>query len=218
MIICVMARKEQSQRDKDRRIQDIIDASKIIFFDKGFINTTMQDIAAGSELSRRTIYLYFKSKEEISFEIAKRAFKSLQESATLSMNSSKKGFEKLIDFKDAYMELFKEEFSNFYFTVFLDFKIYAKLVSKESIRELLSIINEIVNKIEECVIEGIKDGSIKPDVTNIRCKSIAAINIIHATMQKIAIRKDLLESFTGFSSSELIEETFGFIFTNLKNN
>lgn len=45
--------------------QNILEASKVLFLEKGFTKTTMEDIAKSSEYSKATLYVYFKSKEEI---------------------------------------------------------------------------------------------------------------------------------------------------------
>ncbi len=211
-----MARKEQSQRDKDRRISDIIIASKVIFFEKGYVNTTMQDIAEKSELSRRTIYLYFKSKEDISYYILKEALSSLLRIAQNSIDTNKTGMERLIDFKNAYINFFKEEFQDFYFTIFLDFKINTQLVSSDDIKSCFLILNQIVNIVEESINAGILDGSVNNKILNIRRKSVTILNIIHATMQKLAVRKELLEVTTNYNSEELIDETFDVILSSLR--
>lgn len=53
----------KSQIKKNRAI--ILQAAKKLFFSKGFINTTMEDIARYSGLERRTIYNHFKNKGDI---------------------------------------------------------------------------------------------------------------------------------------------------------
>jgi AcrR family transcriptional regulator len=44
---------------------DLIDVARQLFAAKGFDNTTMNDIAAASDKGRRTLYTYFKSKDDI---------------------------------------------------------------------------------------------------------------------------------------------------------
>lgn len=44
---------------------NILSAAEKLFIEKGFENTTIDDITKHSEYSRRTIYSYFSSKEEI---------------------------------------------------------------------------------------------------------------------------------------------------------
>ena len=51
--------------DKQKIKQDIIDAAKTLFTNKGFISTTISDISKACGYSRRTIYHNFDSKEMI---------------------------------------------------------------------------------------------------------------------------------------------------------
>lgn len=60
-----MGIKERKEREKKRRRQQIIDAAKTVFSEKGFNKATMEDIAQESELSSGTLYIYFKNKEEL---------------------------------------------------------------------------------------------------------------------------------------------------------
>ena len=53
------------EREKQQRRNDIIDAAKHVFFKRGLNATTMDQIAKRAELSKGTLYLYFKSKEEL---------------------------------------------------------------------------------------------------------------------------------------------------------
>lgn len=52
----------------DKKI-DIIDASIYLFSNKGFASTSVQDIATKCNISKATIYKFFKSKEEILIHI-----------------------------------------------------------------------------------------------------------------------------------------------------
>ncbi len=60
-----MAVAERRQREKVARRQQILDAARNLFFQKGFEATTVEEIAAQTELSKGSIYLHFRSKEEI---------------------------------------------------------------------------------------------------------------------------------------------------------
>lgn len=53
------------KREQKERRQAIIEVAKEVFFEKGFLGTTMDEIANGCELAKGTLYLYFKSKEEL---------------------------------------------------------------------------------------------------------------------------------------------------------
>ena len=60
-----MGIQERKKRERDRRRQQIIVAAKRVFSEKGFLKTTMEDIAKEAELSPGTLYLYFKNKDEL---------------------------------------------------------------------------------------------------------------------------------------------------------
>lgn len=64
-----MAVAQRRIREKEVRRQQILNAARDIFFEKGFEGTTIEEIAAQTELSKGTLYLYFNSKEEIYFTL-----------------------------------------------------------------------------------------------------------------------------------------------------
>lgn len=64
---------ERKEREKQQRKEEIIKAAEDVFFSRGFEHSTMDDIAAKAELSKGTLYLYFKSKEMLHVEVARRA-------------------------------------------------------------------------------------------------------------------------------------------------
>lgn len=47
------------------------------FFTRGYDNTTMDDVAKEAEFSKRTVYVYFNSKEQIYFEVMIRGYRLL---------------------------------------------------------------------------------------------------------------------------------------------
>lgn len=60
-----MAIQDRKEREKQLRRDSIIRSAEACFSEKGFESTTMQEISDGAELSKATLYLYFKSKEEL---------------------------------------------------------------------------------------------------------------------------------------------------------
>ena len=58
----VMERKE---REKQKRRQDIIDAACEVLSEKGLASATVDAVSERVELAKGTIYLYFKTKEEL---------------------------------------------------------------------------------------------------------------------------------------------------------
>jgi AcrR family transcriptional regulator len=59
-----LIRKRKDSERRTRR-QFIVDAARTLFGENGIENTTMEDIAVASGYTRRTLYAYFKSFDEI---------------------------------------------------------------------------------------------------------------------------------------------------------
>ncbi len=60
-----MGTAERRLREKNERKRNILEVAARIFKSKGFFNATMEEIANEAELSVGTLYLYYKSKEEL---------------------------------------------------------------------------------------------------------------------------------------------------------
>lgn len=68
---------ERQIRDRERRRQQIIAASKRVFLSKGVAKATIKDIAEEAELSPGTLYIYFKNKDELYSSLSIRMLKHL---------------------------------------------------------------------------------------------------------------------------------------------
>lgn len=67
-----MGTEERKAREKERRRNQIVDAAEKIIFSKGLDQSTMDEIAEEAELSKGTLYLYFKNKNELYLAITER--------------------------------------------------------------------------------------------------------------------------------------------------
>jgi AcrR family transcriptional regulator len=60
-------------RRKEERAPEILEAALACFAEKGFAGTRMDDIASRAGITKGTIYLYFKSKEELFKALARQS-------------------------------------------------------------------------------------------------------------------------------------------------
>lgn len=67
-----MSKEDRKKREKERRRNNIIDAAETIIFAQGIEQATMEEIADEAELSKGTLYLYFKNKSELYMAICER--------------------------------------------------------------------------------------------------------------------------------------------------
>ena len=69
-----MAIKDRKERDKLDRRKLIIESATKLFLKEGYEKTSIRNIADDIEYSPATIYLYFKEKDEIFFQIHEQGF------------------------------------------------------------------------------------------------------------------------------------------------
>ncbi|MGI8831720.1 MAG: TetR/AcrR family transcriptional regulator [Nitrososphaeraceae archaeon] len=82
-----MCPKVTSQYKTEIR-EKIVDAAIVTFSKHGYDRTKMDDIAETANLSKGTIYLYFKSKEELFYAISENNIKALKEQLSVLFTKS----------------------------------------------------------------------------------------------------------------------------------
>jgi len=87
---------ERKEREKQQRKEEIIQAAEKVFFSRGFEKSTMDDIAEEAELSKGTLYLYFKSKEDLHMSVARKAIILLNSFTTTAGELEGNAIEKLL--------------------------------------------------------------------------------------------------------------------------
>lgn len=91
----------------ERRRAEILDAAKQIFLNRDFGSVTIEEIADAAAFSRATIYLYFKSKQEVYTGILLRDLDSLIGGVQDSFNSDDTVRNNLFRMATSYMNYFR---------------------------------------------------------------------------------------------------------------
>jgi AcrR family transcriptional regulator len=74
-----MGVQERKARHKEELRQEILEVARKLFVEEGFKNVSMRRIAERIEYSPATIYLHFKDKSELIFELCEETFARLVE-------------------------------------------------------------------------------------------------------------------------------------------
>jgi len=61
--------KDRKHREQQQKVDDVLKAAKKVFFKKGFLKTTMDEIAYEAAVSKPTIYKFFPTKEDLYFSL-----------------------------------------------------------------------------------------------------------------------------------------------------
>lgn len=86
----------------------LIDVARQLFAVKGVENTTMNDIAVAAKKGRRTLYTYFKSKDEVYSAVIETELFQLAHKLQEEMRKSQNPAENLMNYIYVRMNLFQE--------------------------------------------------------------------------------------------------------------
>ena len=89
-------------KDPEIRRAEIMDAAMLLFMEKGYANTTTQDIVDKVNISRGLLYYHFKNKEDILYCLVERySEKLLSDIHVIVYDDDKTAIEKIRAFIDA---------------------------------------------------------------------------------------------------------------------
>ncbi|UCG27451.1 MAG: TetR/AcrR family transcriptional regulator [Bacteroidales bacterium] len=154
---------ERKEREKEQRRKDIILAAEKVFHSKGFDRSTMDDVAEEAELSKGTLYLYFKSKVEIHWAITEKGLSLLSDRMTETISSDRTGIENLFELGDVFYRFSEEQPVYFNSILFFEGKDLEKLEFGDIIMENW-FKGSPIEKLYEVVEAGMKDGTVRDDL------------------------------------------------------
>jgi TetR/AcrR family transcriptional regulator len=153
---------ERKEREKEQRREMILDAAEKVFFGKGFPASTVDDIAAQAEVSKGTIYLYFKSKEDLLLGIHLRGQERMFGIFREAISGPEPVLVLVTKLGAAYYEFFKTHRN--YFRIFQFFN--NPQFHKEASQEMLDLCHEQGQKIWGLVTgligRAVKEGAFDP--------------------------------------------------------
>jgi TetR/AcrR family transcriptional regulator len=126
-----MGIQERKEREKEQRKEEIITAAQKVFFEKGLQSATVDEIAELAELSKGTIYLYYKSKEDLYLAVVMRGLQLMQDMFAEKLRSEPQTLNALLSFVQVYVEFFQEHRNYFRMFQFLQTPQFHKQVSDE---------------------------------------------------------------------------------------
>ena len=158
-----MNRKE---REMLRRKNEIIEAARQLFTEKGIEEVTMDEIAKRAEFTRRTLYSYFQSKIDLVVEVVLKAF-SLAADNFLSIRSlSCNPYEKLVELAKIYLQFFKDNPIYYSLLQQCDLAIHndRDKLSPGVLQDIEADPLDIDSIAQQCFEEGVQDGIFYEDV------------------------------------------------------
>ena len=165
----IMGITERRAREKKQREEQIINAAEKVFFELGFDNSTMDDVAAAAELSKGALYTYFKNKNELCICIVCRAL-ALALGGFRDVFADKKlsGLKMIVEFGMSFQRFYRTHPR--YYCALLSYRQHRGGCGQESkfLQETLEENNRINDLLVSILRKGMDDGSIRQDVDAVK--------------------------------------------------
>jgi AcrR family transcriptional regulator len=159
-----MGTHERKERERESRREEIVQAATKVFFDKGLQSATMDEIAEAAELSKGTLYLYYKSKEDLYLAVMNFGFDILHDMFTEALTKTTTVIEQLRALSGAYQKFSQKHRNYFRMFHFLQNPQLHKQVSEE-MREISRLHNQRVWDVAMNVLRrGVQEGTLRSDV------------------------------------------------------
>ncbi len=206
-----MSIAERREREKRERRDSIIDAAEKIFFAKGFAATTMDEIAEAVELSKGTLYLYFKTKEDIYIAIVERCLHVLIEEFREAARASETGLEKVKAIGRALVAFYENCPCRFNVLFYHHENVPVEMdIDDPHFQPLIEDMDTMATISFEAIRAGIADGTIRPDLDPKKA-SFALYSMILGLVRMVAVEEKYLLKKIGLSGQDLIAYAFDLI-------
>jgi TetR/AcrR family transcriptional regulator len=195
---------ERKEREKEERKRIIIQAAEKIFLKKGLEGATMEEIADLAELSKGTLYLYFRNKEELFFSVNMRGLQLLAEILEKEIDESVSAADNALALGKAYIK-FSKDYPDYFRTIMTcqstgleQTDLFQKTLFFEEGSPLLVFLNVIE--------KGHLDGTIRSDIPAIEL-AVVLWSQLTGVLQYIHYRPKVFEMFS-IDENKIIQNLF----------
>ncbi len=153
-----MARKKD-----DEKRRSILESATRVFASKGFYNAKIQEVAAEAGVAHGTVYLYFKSKDDLLAAIFYEVLGDLIEYIHSEVQKEKRAEDKFRKMISLQIDIIEEN-PDLTKLILIEFPRTGKFLSNSNIDILSKYIDMIASIINEGIREGEFDVNIKIDI------------------------------------------------------
>ncbi len=207
----------QGKRDRLAEFNrgNILGAAKALFEEKGVAQTTVDDIAKKADYSKSTIYVYFKSKEEIYYNIVRESMEMLK-NRFQSAIAAHRDFEVVFYALCGELTGFQREYPLYFDSILGEISVdETDFVRCPVLRDIYEIGEEINAVISEMLRRGIETGYLHTDL-----KPIPTIFMLWASMCGVIKMAHMKEKYfcdkLGMARQEYLDYSFGMLLRSMK--
>ena len=160
------------RRDPNGKREAVLQTAVEMFIEKGYRQTSLDDVAQKLKITKPALYYYFHNKEEIYLECYRRGIAMTQQSLDRIHSHQGNGLEKVAGFIQTYTVIIAKDFGRF--LVRQD----DRELSEQAQAEVRAEKRKIDQSLRSFIQEGVDDGSIRP--CNVRLASFSLAGAVHS--------------------------------------
>lgn len=206
---------ERKEREKQLRREEIVMAAEKIFFSKGFDLSTMDDIAEEAELSKGTLYLYFKNKEDLHMAVARNSIRILRTVTSKVTEGAGTALEKLGRMGRAVIDFSRSDPDRMKSIMTLEeMEPQTLSVTNSDVQDL--IYNEsTVGTVIQLVEQGVKEKEIRADVPVMLIAHTLWMTVL-SVVRFVTMKPGLFEALE-LSQDQILESHFELVLNGIKS-
>ena len=182
-----MGISERKERDRLQRNALILKSAKSLFIEKGFGATTMQDIADRAELGRRTLYMYFKTKDEIVSSIAAEVIQEVCRLVKEASGKSGSGRERLENTAKCFSEYHNSHPDDFLLIFNANLNNSFSVHDGEASIRIEAFLSFLTTVISDILEAGFRDGSLRSSGNSVEVTARTMVVSILGTLRILAL-------------------------------
>lgn len=197
-----MGSKERLQQSVGLRREDILAAARRIFVRNGMAGTRMEDIAAEAEYTKRTLYRYFSSREQLLLTLLLAEQHRLNGYFEAAAARPGNGMARIYFIGERFVRYFFEEPDSFsLLTMPAELFTLQGEAEKALIGEIVAKGMEMHRFIADIFRAGIADGSVRADVDP-HLATLYVVSVTTGMLQTVGRSGGRFETIHGLSSRE----------------
>lgn len=204
-------------RKKDLSIIDvnrtrILDVAKDLFYEKGIQNTSVDEIAKSAKMSKSTMYVYFKSKEEIANCISLEAMHYLYDNikSIIGKQDFPDTFQKVCQF----LVTFRETYPTSFELIIGEIDIEEESLKKDP---CLREIYEVGEQLNDLLYQLFQDKFPHKEETAIRQETFAMWGSIYGVIELAENKEKYIRKRMHLSKDEFLKQSFLNLYKTLEN-
>lgn len=159
-----MKELSRSEMERAQRESMMIEAAEKLFIEKGYDNVSMDEVAKAAQFTKRTLYQYFTSKEDLFFAVALKGFRMMALCCGKGFSTGKNGFDRLQNGVYAYYEFTSRNPGMFGLMRRVGIMRRSAPADSPRLKDWLQFDDKLFRAVADVVADGIKDGSVRDDI------------------------------------------------------